>query len=86
MTEWIGLLAAILTTACYVPQALHVVRERNTDGISLSAYLTLFIGIVLWLVYGLLMHDMPLILANGLTLPLLCVVIYVKIQHISGKN
>lgn len=81
MIETIGLLAAILTTGCYIPQALHVVRSRNTGGISLLAYSTLFTGIALWFIYGLFIHDMPLILANGITLPLVGLIIAMKIRH-----
>ncbi|HEU5047652.1 MAG TPA: SemiSWEET transporter [Rickettsiales bacterium] len=81
MIETIGLLAAILTTACYIPQALHVVRSRNTGGISLLAYTTLFIGIALWFIYGLFLHDLPLMLANGITLPLVGLIIVMKLRH-----
>lgn len=81
MTETIGLLAAILTTICYIPQAWHVIRTRHTAGISLIAYCTLFCGIFLWLIYGLLKHDMPLMLANGLTLPMVLAVIVIKFRH-----
>jgi MtN3 and saliva related transmembrane protein len=80
MTELIGFLAAILTTACYVPQAWHVVKERKTDGISLLAYVTLFSGVSLWFIYGILMADWPLILANGISLPLIGTVIAMKIR------
>ncbi len=85
MKEIIGLMAALLTTACYIPQALHVLRSHSTAGISLLAYATLFIGIALWLVYGLLLGDLPIILANGLTLPLLSVVIIKKLRN-RGKD
>ncbi len=81
MVKLIGFIAAILTTGCYIPQAWHVVKERNTGGISLLAYVTLFTGIALWFVYGIMMDDMPLILANGLTLPLLAIVIAMKLRH-----
>ena len=85
MTEWIGILAGILTTACYIPQAMHVIRERNTQGISLLAYLALFCGVTLWFVYGLLLWNMPLLLANGISLPLIATVLIMKIRHVSGK-
>jgi len=81
MAELIGLIAAILTTACYVPQAWHVVKERNTEGISLLAYSTLFCGVSLWLVYGLMLGSFPLILANALSLPFLAVILFIKVQH-----
>ena len=80
MTILIGYLAALLTTACYIPQALHVLRERRTEGISLLAYSTLFCGVTLWAVYGLLLGDWPLILANAISLVLIFVILVVKIR------
>ncbi len=81
MAEWIGFLAAILNTVCYVPQALHMIRSRNTQGVSLLSYLTLFSGVALWLTYGILIHNMPIMLANGISLPLIFVVIFMKMRH-----
>ncbi len=81
MIEFIGFLAAVLTTACYIPQAWHVFNTRNTGGISLLAYLTLFCGIALWLIYGLFLHSLPLIFANGITLPFVGIVIAMKLKH-----
>lgn len=80
MSEWIGYLAGILTTACYVPQALHVIVSRRTEGISLLAYSLLFTGILLWLVYGILISSWPIILANGITLPLLATILVMKLK------
>ena len=79
--QWIGFAAALLTTGCYIPQALHVVRSRNTGGISLLGYSALFCGVFLWLVYGIMVKDWPLILANGITLPLLAIVLFMKLRH-----
>jgi MtN3 and saliva related transmembrane protein len=80
MTEWVGYMAAFLTTACYIPQAWHVVRERRTEGISLLAYLALFTGVALWMVYGIMIARWPIIVANGVTLPLLFVIIVMKLR------
>lgn len=85
MIEWIGILAGILTTTCYIPQAMHVIRERNTGGISLLGYSTLFIGVFLWLIYGLLIWNLPLLLANGISLPLISAVLIMKIRHVLEK-
>ena len=81
MAEIIGLCAAVLTTACYIPQAWHVIRERNTAGISLLAYSALFCGVALWFVYGIFRHDWPLMLANGISLPLLAIIIFMKVTQ-----
>jgi MtN3 and saliva related transmembrane protein len=80
MTELIGYLAAIITTACYVPQALHVIRSRQTAGISLLAYSMLFAGVGLWALYGVLIGDWPLILANGVSIVLIGTILAMKIR------
>ena len=55
--EYIGGLAAVCTTLCWVPQALKIVREKQTQGISLVTEAVFTIGIALWLAYGLLLHN-----------------------------
>lgn len=78
MIEWIGYAAAFLTTACYVPQAMHVILTRHTAGISLVAYSLLFLGVALWLVYGICIRSWPIVAANGVTLPLVGVILVMK--------
>ena len=80
MTQWIGFLAAFITTICYVPQALHVIRSKQTAGISLLAYSLLFTGVALWAVYGLLIGDWPLIIANIISLVLIGMILWTKIR------
>lgn len=66
--ENIGLLTAALTTFSFLPQALLTLRTRKTDEISLIMYLMLNLGIMCWLVYGVVQDDLALILANSVTL------------------
>lgn len=80
MTELIGYLAAILTTLCYFPQAMHVIRSRQTKAISLLAYSVLFTGIALWALYGFMKNDWPLVLANSISLPLVGTILVMKIR------
>ena len=44
-------------------------------------FLIFSIGIALWLIYGLLQHDIPLIAANGITLVLALIILGFKIRH-----
>ena len=52
--EIIGLSAAFLTTSAFIPQVYKIYKEKNADGISLTMYIILFIGVLLWLLYGIL--------------------------------
>ena len=84
MTELIGLAAAILTTASFLPQAFMVVRTRNTAGISLAMYVLFTIGVAGWLLYGLLIQSLPVILANFITLILAATILFMKIRAVRG--
>ena len=77
----IGLGAAFCTTIAFLPQAIKTWRTRSTEDISLGMFLTFPIGTLLWLIYGLLLHDIPLIAANGITLVLALTILGFKIRH-----
>ena len=82
--EWvpaIGTAAAVLTTLCWVPQALKIILTRNTQSISLLTQTILVTGIVMWLVYGLEMDDQPLIWANIVTLGLNALILGLKLRY-----
>ena len=81
MTTAIGLLAALLTTAAFLPQVLHTLATRDTRGISLRMYVIFVAGVLLWLIYGLLTRDLPLILANAVTLLLAGAILILKLRH-----
>ena len=77
---WIGGAAAALTTTAFAPQAFKACQTRSTDDISLAMFVILIAGIVLWLVYGVLIQDLPLILANSATLLLAGATLAAKIR------
>ncbi|UCH53887.1 MAG: SemiSWEET transporter [Pseudomonadota bacterium] len=77
----LGLTAAACTTAAFVPQVMHSLRTRDTRGLSLGMYAVFTVGIALWLVYGLILGDWPIILANGITLALCAMVLMLKCRH-----
>ena len=61
----LGLVATSFTTSAFVPQVWRTWKTRDVSGISLPTYVIITIGLALWLVYGLLKHDLPLIVANS---------------------
>ena len=76
----IGFIAAILTTAAFVPQILKTWRARSAKEVSLGMYAVFILGVVLWLVYGVLIDSWPIILANCVTLLLAGVVLAMKVK------
>ncbi|MGL4604500.1 MAG: SemiSWEET transporter [Iodobacter sp.] len=75
----LGFLAGACTTAAFVPQVWQVWRTRSARDLSLGMYLVLVLGVMLWLVYGLLCNDMPLVIANIITLILAGSVLVMKV-------
>jgi MtN3 and saliva related transmembrane protein len=76
--EVLGGVAGVMTTAAFLPQAIKTWRTRRTRDISLSMFLTMCVGIILWLIYGVLIRSWPLIWANGSTLLLAGSILWVK--------
>jgi MtN3 and saliva related transmembrane protein len=77
----IGLAAAFCTTIAFLPQVIKTWRTRSTKDISLAMFLVFTTGIFLWLVYGLIIGDVPLITANGITFVLSGTILYFKLRH-----
>ncbi len=81
LVEPIGFVAASLTSLAFLPQVVRTIRTRDTAGISLWTYVLFCTGVALWLAYGLLRADLPVIFANGLTLALSGVVLALKLRN-----
>lgn len=79
--EFIGLLAAILTTSAFVPQVYKLYKEKNAQGVSLTMYLIMFTGVLLWLLYGMLIGSIAIIVANSVTAFLQLLVIIFKLKN-----
>jgi len=77
----IGAAGAILTTVCWLPQAIKVIRERDTRALSLPTNLAFTSGILLWLVYGAALADWPLIVSSAVTFALMAVIVALKLRH-----
>lgn len=81
MVAYIGYLAAILTTIAYIPQVIKSHRSKKLKDISLNMYLLMTSGVLLWLAYGVLIKNMPLIVANGVTGLFSLYILYLKIKN-----
>lgn len=79
--EIIGLLAATLTTASFVPQVLKVWRTKEVENLSLTMYSAMLAGVVLWFAYGVLINSISIILANIITAILVSSIIYFRIRY-----
>lgn len=82
--EWItilGFAAGAITTASFLPQVIKLARTHHAKDISLMMYAIITLGITLWLTYGIIIGDIPIIVANGVTLLLVGAVLYFKLKY-----
>ncbi|MBU4299099.1 SemiSWEET transporter [Patescibacteria group bacterium] len=77
----IGLVAATCTTISFAPQAIKIIKTKHTKDLSLAMYLILTMGIFLWLVYGILIKNLPIIIANTITLLFSSTILILKIKY-----
>ena len=81
IVDAIGATGAILTTVCWVPQAVKIIRDRDTRAISLSGTMLCTLGVLLWLVYGLAIVDGPLIGSSIVTFAMTATILVLKIRY-----
>ena len=81
ITTFIGLVAAFCTTAAFVPQVVRTWKSRSTKDISLGMFVFYATGILAWLVYGVLIRDLPLIASNGITFVLALTMLGFKLRY-----
>jgi MtN3 and saliva related transmembrane protein len=80
MQELVGSIAAFLTTVAFVPQAYKVYKTNQTKDLSLFLFLIFSLGVFMWLIYGIMKEDLPIIIANSITLFLSLYILYKKIS------
>ena len=78
--ELIGLLAGALTSTAFLPQVIKTWKSKSAKDLSLGMFLVFFIGVILWLTYGIIIKDIPMIFANALTLTLSGIILYFKFR------
>ena len=78
--EWIGFVAAALTTGAFLPQTFKVWKNKSAKDLSLSMYVAMLLGITLWLIYGISIDSPSMIAANSVTLVLVISILYFKLN------
>jgi MtN3 and saliva related transmembrane protein len=85
-TTTIGILAAVLTTAANIPQAVKMIMTRSTKSISAATYAILFGGTTLWTIYGIALDDWPIIIANAISALLSAIILTMKLATKKQEN
>ena len=77
----VGYIGAICTTVAFIPQVIYTLKTKDTKVISLGMYIIFIIGITSWLIYGLHKEDLPLTLANSVTIVLASIILVCKLKY-----
>lgn len=78
---FIGLTAGFLTTVSFVPQVWMAWRTKSTHDISFGMFSMMSAGVLLWLIYGIMLNDLPIMIANSVTLILASSIVVAKIKY-----
>lgn len=77
----LGVAAGTLTTSSFIPQIIKIIKTRSAKDVSLVMFIIISFGIALWLIYGLLKKDIPIIIANSVTLVFNLTVLFLKYKY-----
>lgn len=80
LTQLLGLAAGTFTTIAFLPQVVKTWKSRSAKDLSLGMFLLFCLGVAMWLGYGVLVRDIPVITANLLTLMLASVLLFFKLR------
>lgn len=86
VTQIIGYAASILGTVAFLPQAIYVIRSKDTKSISLSTYVVFVCSVVLWFVYGILLRDIPIFSSNLVCIVLGSIILAYKLQAVLAER
>jgi MtN3 and saliva related transmembrane protein len=77
----IGLLAASLTTFAFLPQSIRAIKTKHTKDISLPMLIMLEIGVLIWIMYGAIISDIPLLFANIISFVFVSITLLLKLKY-----
>jgi MtN3 and saliva related transmembrane protein len=79
-------MAGCLTTIAFIPQVFRTWKTRSAQDISLFMFLLFSCGVLLWLIYGIMLHALPIIVANGITLALSTSILVMKVRDVLARQ
>lgn len=85
-TQLVGIVAGILTASSMLPQLIKIIKEKKAEDVSLIMLLVLISGVALWIVYGFMRDDLPIIATNGFSLLVNLVTIILRLRYSKSKT
>ena len=86
MTQWVGIGAGILTAFSMLPQLIKVIKEKKAEDISIVMVLVLIGGLIMWIVYGVMKEDWPLIITNSFSVLVNSLLLIFRIKYNGTKE
>jgi MtN3 and saliva related transmembrane protein len=83
---YLGVIAACLTTVSFLPQAIQVIRTKDTTSISFIMYLMFTTGVFFWAVYGIWLKDISITAANVITFIFASIILFYKFREVRQKS
>ena len=77
----IGIVAGIFTSTSLLPQLIKIIKEKKVEELSAGMFISLMIGIILWVVYGILRDDMPIIITNSFSILLNICILFLRYKY-----
>ena len=84
-TSILGILAGTFCTVSFVPQVLKIYKTKNVSDLSVVTFSMFSLGVALWMSYGVVLRDYPIIIANGITLLLSLVILFMKVKYQNNR-
>ncbi|MDA0378529.1 MAG: SemiSWEET transporter [Bacteroidetes bacterium] len=81
MTTAVGLIAAFCTTLAFLPQVIKIWRTKSVGDLSMGTFIVFTCGVAMWLIYGTLIDDLPVIVANAVTLALQSTILFQMVRY-----
>jgi MtN3 and saliva related transmembrane protein len=80
----IGIVAGIFTSSSLLPQVIKILKEKKVEDLSMTMFVSLLIGIILWVIYGIMRDDWPIIVTNSFSVLLNFLILFLKFKY--GRN
>lgn len=80
-TFLVGIVAGTLCAISFIPQVLKILKTKETKNLSLVTFMVFSAGVFLWLIYGIMIMEWPVIIANGVIFTLAILVVIMKIKY-----
>lgn len=81
-SEIIGFIAATLSAICFIPQAIRVIKTKDTNAISFWMYFLSLLSVIFWLIYGLMLFSWPIIMKNILVIIFSGIILFLKTKDL----